>query len=107
MEGLGRVTLDSPVPGTLRRAAEHFSQTYRPLAAAVADCSMATRLACLPFHVQDGEMAYRARQCWYALSSACHAHPYELAPTVTELRGMLNEVEAFIRLSDRLAASET
>jgi hypothetical protein len=74
--------------------------------AEVADCSMATQLVCLPFYVQDAEAAYRARQCWYALSSACHAHPYELAPTVAELRGLLNEVESFIRLSGELALNQ-
>lgn len=61
------------------------------------ECSMSAQLVCLPFCVDDAGAARRARQCWYALSSACHAHPYELAPTVAELRGLLDEVEAFIR----------
>ena len=67
------------------------------LAAGVGECSMAAQLVCVPFYMEDGEMARRVRQCWCALSSACHAHPYELAPTVAELRGLLDEVEAFIQ----------
>lgn len=64
--------------------------------AGVGECSMVAQLVCLPFYTEDAEVARRARQCWYALSSACHAHPYELAPTVAELRGLLDEVEAFV-----------
>jgi hypothetical protein len=61
----------------------------------VEDCSMTAQLVCLPFYMEDAQMARRVRQCWCALSSACHAHPYELAPTVAELRGLLDEVGAF------------
>jgi hypothetical protein len=65
-------------------------------AAGVEECSMAAQLVCLPFYMEDARMARRVRQCLCALSSACHAHPYELAPTVAELRGLLDEVGAFI-----------
>jgi hypothetical protein len=60
------------------------------------ECSMAAQLVCLPFYLEDVEAARRARQCWYALSSACHAHPYELAPTVAELRSLLDDIGIFI-----------
>lgn len=56
------------------------------------------QLICLPFYVDNRDVAYRAKQCWYSLSSACHAHPYELAPTVFELTGWLEEVATFISL---------
>lgn len=73
--------------------------------AAMGECSMAAQLVCLPFYMADADVARRARQGWYALSSACHAHPYELAPTVAELRGLLDEVEEFIRAGRELARS--
>ena len=57
---------------------------------------MTTQLICLPFYMDDRDVAYRATQCWYSLSSACHAHPYKLAPTVAELERWLEEVAAFI-----------
>lgn len=65
-------------------------------AAGLARCSMSAQLTCLPFYLDDPDIGYRARQCWYALSSACHAHPYELAPTVSELTALLDEVQAFV-----------
>jgi len=30
------------------------------------------------------------------LSSACHYHPYELAPTAAELTGWIDDVEALV-----------
>jgi hypothetical protein len=65
-------------------------------------CPITVQLICLPFYVDDRDVAYRARQCWYSLSSACHAHPYELAPTVSELGSWLEEVAAFISTTDRI-----
>jgi hypothetical protein len=67
------------------------------IAPGVGESSMAAQLVCLPFYVEDAEMARQARQCWYALSSACHAHPYELAPTVAELGALLQDVDVFIQ----------
>ncbi len=56
-------------------------------------CSMRVQLICLRSYLDDAELAGRARHTWSALRRACHHHPYELAPTATELRGWLSVVE--------------
>lgn len=72
-----------------------IDRLWNTVAPAMVNCSMATQLLCLPYLMEDEDVGLRARHCWYALSAACHAHPYELAPTVSELRGWLEEVQAF------------
>jgi hypothetical protein len=59
-------------------------------------CSMATQLVCLPFYLDDRDLARRVRDCWYPLSNACHAHPYELSPTIVELEGWLEVVDQLV-----------
>jgi hypothetical protein len=59
-------------------------------------CNTAAQLISLPFYLDDEDLARRARDCWYSLSNACHAHPYELAPTVGELEGWLDVVEQLV-----------
>ena len=54
------------------------------------------KLICLAQYLADRELAGRVHQAWAALSDACHHHAYELAPTVAELAGMLDVVEAFV-----------
>ena len=58
-------------------------------------CSRATQFHCLPFYA-DPDTARHASQTWAALSRACHHHAYELAPTATELRAWLEEVDRVI-----------
>ncbi|MDQ2729848.1 MAG: hypothetical protein M3Y91_18780 [Actinomycetota bacterium] len=60
------------------------------------DSSMSAQLTCLPFYLADPDLAHRTRQCWHALSTACHAHPYELAPTVAELAGWFAVVDELL-----------
>ena len=74
-------------------------------APALIDCSTTIQLICLPFYLGDQDLAYRAGQCWYSLSAACHAHPYELAPTVSELASWLEEVAAFISATELIQAN--
>lgn len=69
-------------------------------AASSATCSMLnasmwSRLACLPAYL-SGPEARQAIFAHAALSSACHYHPYELAPTAGELTGWIDDVEALI-----------
>jgi hypothetical protein len=59
-------------------------------------CNMAAQLVSLPFYLGDRDLARRVRECWYSLSNACHAHPYQLAPTVAELEGWLEVVEQLV-----------
>jgi hypothetical protein len=64
-------------------------------------CNMAAQLVSLPFYLGDRDLARRVRDCWYSLSNACHAHPYELAPTVAELEGWLEVVEQLVSFLNR------
>lgn len=59
---------------------------------ALPEASMRAQLLCLPYCV-DPAVAARASTAWAGLSRACHAHPYELAPTAAELRWWLNAVD--------------
>jgi hypothetical protein len=49
-------------------------------------CSVRAQLICLRSYLGDAELAARTSHAWSALGRACHHHPYELAPTSTELR---------------------
>jgi hypothetical protein len=44
----------------------------------------------------DEEAAKQASHAWWALSRACHHHPYELSPTAGELAEWIAEVESVI-----------
>ncbi|HSD25795.1 MAG TPA: hypothetical protein VLL75_00760 [Vicinamibacteria bacterium] len=55
-------------------------------------CTMRTQLICLRSYLEDPGLAARAGHAWSALSRACHHHPYELAPTSTELGSWLSVV---------------
>jgi hypothetical protein len=56
------------------------------------------QMICLPTYLPDHRLARDAYATWCGLSNACHAHPYELAPTADELQGWIDVV-------DRLLAS--
>ena len=60
-------------------------------------CSMRVQLICLRGYLGDEDLAARARHTWSALRRACHHHPYELAPTATELRGWLDVIGELAR----------
>ena len=62
---------------------------------ALESCPTRAQLICLREYLADDELAGRVHHAWNALSRACHHHPYELAPTVGELRDWLDAVEAF------------
>jgi hypothetical protein len=57
-------------------------------------CPTTQQLICLREYLDD-ELAGAVHHAWTALSSACHHHPYELAPTVGELSGWLTVVGSF------------
>lgn len=54
--------------------------------------STRAQLICLPRYL-DPAIAARISLLWWALSRACHHHPYELAPTHSELAALLEETE--------------
>jgi hypothetical protein len=55
---------------------------------------MRPQLICLQGYV-GRETAGRVHHTWGMLSRACHHHPYELAPSVEELRSLLASVNEF------------
>jgi hypothetical protein len=59
--------------------------------------SMRSKLIALPFYLEESV----ARQIAFvnaALTSACHYHPYELAPTAAELTRWIDDVDALVAL---------
>jgi hypothetical protein len=54
--------------------------------------SLRTELICLRSYLDDAPLAARTAHAWSALRRACHHHPYELAPTASELRGWFDVV---------------
>lgn len=62
--------------------------------------SMRSQLTCLPAYM-DEAVAHQIAFVYAALTTACHHHPYELAPTAAELTRWIDAVE---RLIGELAA---
>ncbi|MCE2541339.1 MAG: hypothetical protein J4G16_13450 [Acidobacteria bacterium] len=58
-------------------------------------CSTHSQLLCLAVYFRDRELARQTSATWSALSRACHHHPYELNPTVDELRAWLASAGTF------------
>lgn len=73
-----------------------LADLWRVRAPGLERCPMRAQLlcieACLP---KTGDLAARARYAWSGLSRACHQHPYELPPTMSELAGWVGMVEEF------------
>ena len=59
-------------------------------------CPTRQQLICLREYLDDADLAGRVHHAWNALSRACHQHPYELAPTLGELRGWMDCVGVFV-----------
>jgi hypothetical protein len=68
----------------LETALEEFWRAS-PSTAGLCDCTRKTHLICLPTYI-DPRLAREIDYVWAALSSACHYHPCDLAPTAAELR---------------------
>lgn len=60
---------------------------------AIARCSARAQLLCLPTYLGDVDLAERATWTWWALTRACHVHPYELPPTAGEVEEWLMDVK--------------
>lgn len=78
----------------LEKALEGFWKAS-PSTAGLCDCAMKTQLACLPTYLEPG-LAREIGYVWATLSSACHYHPYDLAPTAAELIGWIDAVAALL-----------
>jgi hypothetical protein len=69
----------------------------RPEADGLSGGTMRSQLLCLTAYV-DEDVATRAAYLSAALSRVCHYHPYELAPTASELTRWLNETADLVAL---------
>jgi hypothetical protein len=61
------------------------------------EASMRSQLTCLRAIAKDTDAAASASYAWASLSSACHYHPYELAPSAPELRALMITVADITR----------
>ena len=68
-------------------------------------CTWHAQLLCLTAYLSNRELAREAAAAWTDLSRACHHHPYELAPTATEFRALLDIARRFAAEVARQAAS--
>ena len=84
-------------PGVRPRAAaflgrqaleEGLDRLWAIRAPGLARCPARAQLACLPRYIRPG-VAEQGAYVWWALSRACHHDPYDLAPTVAEIRDLL------------------
>lgn len=57
--------------------------------------TMWSKLACLPSYV-DKQTARQVTFAYAALSTACHYHHYELAPTAAELTNWITDINSLI-----------
>jgi hypothetical protein len=78
----------------LEQALEEFWQGQQATAG-LWGCPMRTQLTCLPAYLEP-RLAREVSYVWAALSNACHYHPYDLAPTATELTGWMRTVTTLI-----------
>jgi hypothetical protein len=57
-------------------------------------CSARAQLLCVPCCLPaSGDLGARTHYAWAGLSRACHQHPYELPPSMTELAAWIDVVE--------------
>ena len=78
----------------LERALEEFWQAS-PATVGLCECTKKTQLTCLPTYL-DPRLARQVSYTWAALSNACHYHPYDLAPTASELNGWIDDVATLL-----------
>ena len=72
-----------------------LSDLWRATVPEIRKCPFRDQFLCLPAYLGDPNLAVKAHAAWVALSSVCHYHPYELAPSQTELRPLLDVARAF------------
>jgi hypothetical protein len=70
----------------------------------VEQCSTRAQLLCLRSYLGDEELAEEADHVYGRLSWACHHHPYDLAPTASELHSWLGEVDRICEAAARAAS---
>jgi hypothetical protein len=77
-----------------------------PTTVGLCGCTMKTQLTCLPTYL-DHRLAHDVNYVWAALSSACHYHPYDLAPTAAELSRWIDSVATLLAAIGQTATHGT
>lgn len=89
-----------------RRALEDaVDGVYNGPLLAIRACPMSTKLLCLPRYLGDANLAREVHATWAQLSTACHAHPYELDPTIGELQRWIDVVKRLISFATPAAGA--
>jgi hypothetical protein len=106
--GAARELMQRPAAGTLglwpRAAAlvargaleDALRDLWQRRAVGLGRATTRAQLACLPHVLGDRSLASEIAFAWSALSTACHHHAYELAPTATELQRWIDTVDRLI-----------
>ena len=69
------------------------------------ECSKRAQLLCLPEFLGDEDLAESAAHVYGRMSLACHHHPYELSPTLSELNAWLDEIDRVVAKATEVAAA--
>jgi hypothetical protein len=75
---------------------EALDERWRKKGPALDRVTTLCQLICLQEYLDDEALAASVRQTWVELSEACHHHPYELAPTMAELRRWIAVTESLL-----------
>ena len=67
----------------------------------LARCSARAQLTCLPRYIEP-RVARKTSYAWWELSRACHHRPYDLVPTVAEIRDWLALVRDCLDETERV-----
>ena len=85
-----------------RQALETALRFYwTKLAPGVEECDFRAQFLCLGRYLGDEPLAQRAHVVWSGLSSACHHHVYDLAPTREELQAWRETVQLVVDRTER------
>lgn len=81
-----------------RRALEEaLDELWSKRAPGMERATARAQLSCLPDYLGDPGLASEIVFTWSVLSSACHHHAYELAPTAPELERRLDAVDRLVK----------
>lgn len=94
---LGPTVLDTRCAAILSRQSIELglADLWQAQAPKIRECHFRAQFLCLPAYLSDADLAAETHTAWIALSSVCHYHPYELTPSQTELRPLLDVARAF------------
>jgi hypothetical protein len=89
-----------------RQALEQGLDAYwRGKGLKLAELATKPQLICLQAYFEDADLAARTNDAWSNLTQACHHHPYELAPSTTEVQAWLTTVAETLQAAGAAAVA--